>query len=1625
MKSFKLFCLPLLTILLLVGSVWGQCNVQDNFSGTTINTSIWNVVSGDWSQNDQLTGYWSISAAQTDQGNILLVDALQPTGDYTVEVDAIVGPLGEHRNYHKFELYHSPGNKYEIDYAADHPEAGSFFEVNYRQGGSIYQGLVWIQPLPYNNPTPGQTNHLKLVRTGNHFQCYLNDHLIYEFDETLFGGDVKIGLGCYGTETYDNFCLTTGGQPSQNSNLGLLVQNTSSLDAEEQAAYNFASTHGFSVTLIDPNAILSNPSILNNVCGFWADNGSIPSGYNQAGVTQPLLNAINSGKGILFTHYGGFIGQYLGLGTATTGSWCPVHADEGYFVEALQNHPIYNGIATWPSPNPPNKPEQLMFRVFTGCKTQGGINLTNAQTYENVQIVDVGWWCCLSYDPNLCQQYNVQCTGSRIVSKGYIEEKRVGQGVAVQGSAISAPFTLGTLGPAGVTMLVNALNYICAGGQPPTRQTVMRMEAIDPPNARIKTGGTIRFRATLKDANANPLPNKPVEISWSWENNILPTGSWQALNTDQNGQYPALFSEWTANWAAFETAKHVYIKASFQGDANYDPSEATLDVIVYPIEAVVSGRVVDSQQGEGIAGVTVTLTCYQTSPNYIQQTITNEDGDFSFAVPEAYYTLELQKESWVSPVNISPSSFSSAEVPTYFHEFYVDKDQYLARRYAPIFVYHPHERYRPISIETYVNYELTKLTNWMNDNDWLHYYIASVTQTTYGTIGNYSSVMPGQMYYLQVGDNRFYNPNEFIPLMTDNTTPLYTRITYEQNRRVVQYWTFYSYNDFLNRHQGDWELVEVIFKDNSVDEPEYVSCSAHEGTIRKFWSSSNSNEEISKWSGTDHPVIFVAVGSHAGYPTAGIHGQNLTMFLEGVKAREMAMNIIEVSGPLFGGLSVDAFAQAILIGGEKLVGAIQNPWFWVASYAASFINETPDTCATDFSCCVGPEWSSEFTNHYDLSFVDGSETWLRYVGKWGRRDPSMGHATPTAVQTGWVPPSFDIRIYTDGPSGPNMQGDKWNRPATWGIYGNLDWKLWIRGASPFTMRLFDENGYSSGYLDSIDINEINGVLALTNGYEPMLILQDNPNGEYVLKLVGKEKGIYHLSIDLINPTGDTSFHCHYEGAIDSGQILLVPYTCEKTDDGIVVSSIGTPALSSDSVGPIITGPVIADIQDCESHFQLSFSIVDSGLGVDRSSVLAYIDGDVQEAYYNGETKLLDVPVPCGIDNGRHTARIIASDIPGNLSTEEVTFYRGPYASLSGFVIADSVSGLLGVNVDIYDSAGTLWQSLVTDDSGYYHVDSIPNGNYTISVVTPLGYQADQETKEFTIHHVPVTVNFSLTKLAITPRPRSRAYWAHQLEKALQNKPDDYTKRDFSRFAGLINLHFNQNQINPVDFYTVTQPASQHDSLMVMKKILHMCNSDEEPFLKRFAKAQLMALMLNVVSGKISQTQVISADGRTVSQAITYCDMLVNDEIDCPQHGPGHGSPHCRYILVDFILTFANLGLTVPHNLIPEDVIQIAYRIHNQENLPERFTLEQNYPNPFNPICEIEYDLPTECYVTLSVYNILGQKVKVLVDENQSAGRKSVKWDSKDEQGQEVTSGVYFYRIQAGNFVQSKKMVLMK
>jgi flagellar hook assembly protein FlgD len=105
---------------------------------------------------------------------------------------------------------------------------------------------------------------------------------------------------------------------------------------------------------------------------------------------------------------------------------------------------------------------------------------------------------------------------------------------------------------------------------------------------------------------------------------------------------------------------------------------------------------------------------------------------------------------------------------------------------------------------------------------------------------------------------------------------------------------------------------------------------------------------------------------------------------------------------------------------------------------------------------------------------------------------------------------------------------------------------------------------------------------------------------------------------------------------------------------------------------------------------------------------------------------------------------------------------------------------------------------------------------------------------------------------------------------------------------------------------------------------------------------------------------------------------------------------------------------------PTDVQQIDLPI-----VPDEFSLEQKYPNPFNPTTEIIYSLPKETEVTLAVYNTIGQKALTLVSEKQATGKYRVRWSGLDQNGKNLPTGIYLYRLETSEFTSAKKMLMVK
>jgi hypothetical protein len=115
-------------------------------------------------------------------------------------------------------------------------------------------------------------------------------------------------------------------------------------------------------------------------------------------------------------------------------------------------------------------------------------------------------------------------------------------------------------------------------------------------------------------------------------------------------------------------------------------------------------------------------------------------------------------------------------------------------------------------------------------------------------------------------------------------------------------------------------------------------------------------------------------------------------------------------------------------------------------------------------------------------------------------------------------------------------------------------------------------------------------------------------------------------------------------------------------------------------------------------------------------------------------------------------------------------------------------------------------------------------------------------------------------------------------------------------------------------------------------------------------------------------------------------------------------------------TYSAIGTFVGHGVTA---------VEEENIIPEKFEVSQNYPNPFNPSTMIKYALPEAQFVTLRIYNMLGQEVATLVNNQVEAGTYNVTWNGVDNSGAKVATGTYIYRIVAGNNIITKKMILLK
>jgi hypothetical protein len=340
-----------------------------------------------------------------------------------------------------------------------------------------------------------------------------------------------------------------------------------------------------------------------------------------------------------------------------------------------------------------------------------------------------------------------------------------------------------------------------------------------------------------------------------------------------------------------------------------------------------------------------------------------------------------------------------------------------------------------------------------------------------------------------------------------------------------------------------------------------------------------------------------------------------------------------------------------------------------------------------------------------------------------------------------------------------------------------------------------------------------------------------------------------------------------------------------------------------------------------------------------------------------------------------------------------------YGSLCISVNDDEGSSVQGVTVTILDQNNDpVIDPQNTDINGETYFGDLPTGDYSIMIVTPLGYIAEPAETQTNISVICgdcTQVNFTLIPSIVANDCRTIGYWKHQFNVYTSGRGNaQETEADLYNYLDVVYQHFDE-----LGVYVDLENFDFEDA----KNILTVRGG--RLMLER-TKQQLFALLLNFASGRIGNETIVSNDGRVAAEAVTYVAGLIND-----------GDPANDELAKD-ICDLINNGQLVATGIIPES--NIRYKLIAGVNIPQNFMLTQNFPNPFNASTTIKYAIREETYVTVQIYDLLGRNVAVLVDENQQPGYHQVNWDASS-----VPSGVYFYKLQAGDFTKTKKMMLVK
>ncbi|UCE25294.1 MAG: T9SS type A sorting domain-containing protein [Candidatus Zixiibacteriota bacterium] len=338
------------------------------------------------------------------------------------------------------------------------------------------------------------------------------------------------------------------------------------------------------------------------------------------------------------------------------------------------------------------------------------------------------------------------------------------------------------------------------------------------------------------------------------------------------------------------------------------------------------------------------------------------------------------------------------------------------------------------------------------------------------------------------------------------------------------------------------------------------------------------------------------------------------------------------------------------------------------------------------------------------------------------------------------------------------------------------------------------------------------------------------------------------------------------------------------------------------------------------------------------------------------------------------------------------------ADICGSMLIDDGSAAGGVTVKLIDDLNNqVGEPTISDNNGAYFFCDVPYGNYSVMMVTPLNFTVSPSETQHDVQPANPceAVDFTLTPITVANDCRTVGYWKHQFDVYLTGHGTAHeTEADLTAFLATVNAHF---QILGV--YTDLENYDFEDAKNVL-----MVRGDQP--VEDGARQQLFALLLNFASNRVGNTTIVSEDGRNAADAVALTARLIKD-----------GDPS-NDDSVKTVCETINKGQLVAAGVIP--VSHMVYKGFSDVALPNEFRIEQNYPNPFNPTTAMSFALPQAAHVKLQVFDLLGRVVTTVYEGRLEAGVHNYSFD-----GSKVASGVYLYRLTAGDMTETRKMVLLK